>query len=121
MNFGTKLSCTESKTEQQEQGMLKKRGFTLIELLVVIAIIVILTAIIFPVFSRAKNAANRSADISRMNQLRAALQLYKADQGAFPPSLLGYVTLYTSGPQTGNVIPANQLKSYLFPPSCRQH
>jgi prepilin-type N-terminal cleavage/methylation domain-containing protein len=95
--------------------MLKKRGFTLIELLVVIAIIVILTAIIFPVFSRAKNAANRSADISRMNQLRAAIQLYKVDQGAFPPALLGYVTLYSAGPQTGNVIPADQLKSYLFP------
>jgi hypothetical protein len=50
-----------------------------------------------------------------MNQLRAALQLYRADQGAYPPALLGYVTLYTSGPNAGNVMPANEIKSFLYP------
>lgn len=89
------------------------RGFTLIELLVVIAIIAILAAIIFPVYARAKVAAYRSSDISNMNSIRNALQLYRADQGAYPPALLGYATLYTNGPGT-NVVPAEQLRSFLY-------
>lgn len=94
---------------------MKRRAFTLIELLVVIAIIAILAAIAFPVISRAKDAAYRNADISSMNTIRSALQIYRVDQGAYPPALLGYVTLYTTGPNTGQVIPANELKSYLYP------
>lgn len=94
--------------------MKRVAGFSLIELLVVIAIIAILAAIIFPVYSRAKNGANKSSDMASMNQLRTALQLYFADQDGYPPALLGYVTLYTTGPDIGNVIPANKLKSYLY-------
>jgi prepilin-type N-terminal cleavage/methylation domain-containing protein len=94
---------------------MRRLGFTLIELLVVIAIIAILAAIIFPVFMRAKANAYRSSDISNMNALRTALQLYRTDNGAYPPALLGYVTLYTSGPNAGNVMPANELNGALFP------
>ncbi|MFM9872086.1 MAG: type II secretion system protein [Fimbriimonadaceae bacterium] len=92
-----------------------KRAFTLLELLTVIAIIAILSAIIVPVFARVKDNAYRSQDLSNMNSLRSALQLYREDQGAYPPALLGYVTLYSSGPQIGNVIPANELKGFLYP------
>jgi len=95
--------------------MRNRSGFTLIELLTVIAIIAILAALTFPVFARAKDTAYRNGDISAMNNLRTALQLYRADQGGYPPALLGYVTLYTSGPNAGNVIPANALQSYLYP------
>ena len=94
-----------------------KKGFTLIELLVVIAIIAILAAIIFPVFSRVKDSAYRSSDLSNMNALRTALQLYRQDQGGYPPSLLGYVTLYDGEPYTGTgaMIPANALVGALYP------
>ncbi len=96
--------------------MLKTRkAFTLLELLVVIAIIAILSAIIVPVFTRAKDSANRSADLSSMNTLRSALALYRIDQGGYPPALLGFVTLYTSGPLIGQVIPANSTQGYLYP------
>lgn len=95
--------------------MRNRSGFTLIELLTVIAIIAILAAITFPVFARAKDSAYRNGDISAMNNLRTAVQLYRVDQGAYPPALLGYVTLYTTGPNAGNVIPANALQSYLYP------
>jgi prepilin-type N-terminal cleavage/methylation domain-containing protein len=97
---------------------LAKKGFTLIELLVVIAIITILAAIILPVYSQARRSAYRSADMSNMNQLRSALQLYRVDQGAYPPSLLGYVTQYSNGgnnPTTADVLPANFLQGALFP------
>lgn len=94
---------------------MKKQAFTLIEVLTVIAIIAILAAIIFPVYSRTKLSAYRNGDIANMNQLRTALGLYRADQGAYPPQLLGYVTLYSSGPQAGSVIPAGSVKGYVYP------
>lgn len=94
--------------------MKRKSAFTLIELLVVIAIIAILAAIIFPVFARAKVGAYRSSDITNMNSLRTALQLYRADNGAYPPALLGYVNTYSGDPLGADVIPADQLRGALY-------
>lgn len=93
----------------------KKYAFTLIELLTVIAIISLLAAIIFPVFARAKDSANRGADISSMNSIRTALQLYRTDQGGYPPALLGYVSPYEAGNPVGNIIPANAVTGFLYP------
>ena len=56
-----------------------KRGFTLIELLVVIAIIAILAAILFPVFSRAREQARKSACLSNMKQLGMGFAMYVQD------------------------------------------
>jgi prepilin-type N-terminal cleavage/methylation domain-containing protein/prepilin-type processing-associated H-X9-DG protein len=56
-----------------------KKAFTLIELLVVIAIIAILAAILFPVFSQAKAAAKKTADLSNFNQIGKAMMLYAND------------------------------------------
>jgi prepilin-type N-terminal cleavage/methylation domain-containing protein len=100
-----------------------RKGFSLIELLVVIAIIAILAGIAFPVFSRAKDSAYRSSDMSKLNEIRNALQLYRTDQGAYPPALLGYATGYmadgvTPGdpePTTANIVPAEQAVSALYP------
>lgn len=94
---------------------MKRFGFTLIEVLVVIAIIAILAAITFPVIARAKDSAYRSSDLNNMNSLRSALQVYRVDQGAYPPQLFGYVTLYATGPNAGQVIPATALSSFLYP------
>lgn len=93
----------------------RQQAFTIIELLTVIAIIAILTGIIVPVYSRAKDNANRSSDMADMNSIRVALGLYREDQGAYPPQLLGYVSLYASGPNIGNVIPAHEIKGYIYP------
>lgn len=93
--------------------MRRTSGFTLIELLTVIAIIALLAAITFPVYNRTRDAAYRNSDISSMNTLRTALQLYRVDQGGFPPALLGYVNPYqTNG---GTPIPADQIVGFLYP------
>jgi prepilin-type N-terminal cleavage/methylation domain-containing protein/prepilin-type processing-associated H-X9-DG protein len=56
-----------------------KRGFTLIELLVVIAIIATLAAILFPVFSRAREKARQTSCLSNQKQLGLAIMMYAAD------------------------------------------
>jgi prepilin-type N-terminal cleavage/methylation domain-containing protein len=68
-----------------------KKGFTLIELLVVIAIIGILAALLFPVFSRAKGAANATKAMSNVRQLVVATLLYAESEDDRPP-------LVTEGP-----------------------
>lgn len=57
----------------------REKAFTLIELLVVIAIIAILAALLFPVFSQAKEAAKKTACLSNTNQLTLGVILYSND------------------------------------------
>jgi prepilin-type N-terminal cleavage/methylation domain-containing protein/prepilin-type processing-associated H-X9-DG protein len=62
-------------------------GFTLIELLVVIAIIAILSAIVFPVFTTAKESGRRAKCMSQLKQLVAANLSYADDNsGHFVPA-----------------------------------
>jgi prepilin-type processing-associated H-X9-DG protein/prepilin-type N-terminal cleavage/methylation domain-containing protein len=56
-------------------------GFTLIELLVVIAIIGILTAMVFPVFARARESARQATCLSNLKQLTLAMLMYTEDNG----------------------------------------
>lgn len=61
------------------------KGFTLIELLVVIAIIAILAAILFPVFARARRAAQRTSCLNNLKNIVTACVMYGNDwEDRFP-------------------------------------
>lgn len=75
-----------------------RRAFTLIELLVIIAIIALLAAILFPVFSLARENARRSTCTSNQKQIGLALLQYAQDNdqrfpllgAAGPPQIPGW-------------------------------
>jgi prepilin-type N-terminal cleavage/methylation domain-containing protein len=60
-------------------------GFTLIELLVVIAIIAILAAILFPIFTTAREAGRRTKCMSNMTQIGKAMISYMGDWNCKSP------------------------------------
>lgn len=64
----------------------KQAGFTLIELLVVIAIILILSAILFPAFARARENARRTSCASNLKQIALGLIMYTQDNDSGLPS-----------------------------------
>jgi prepilin-type N-terminal cleavage/methylation domain-containing protein len=68
----------------------RPRGFTLIELLTVIAIIAILTAILFPIAGTVREQARASDCMSKQHQIWVSANVYRLDEGGFPPTLMGY-------------------------------
>lgn len=69
-----------------------KKAFTLIELLVVIAIIAILAAILFPVFTRAKEAAKKTQTLSNFKQYGTAAAMYLSDNDDLYPNAFSPIT-----------------------------
>lgn len=74
-----------------------RQGFTLIELLIVISIIALLAAILFPIFSRARENARRAACQSNLKQIGLAILQYAQDYDEImvPGNLDG--DFYTTG------------------------
>lgn len=75
-------------TGESKRANLKNNGFTLIELLVVITILALLAAILFPVFSRARENARRSSCQSNMKQLMLAVTQYTQDNDERLPPIM---------------------------------
>lgn len=59
--------------------MQKRRAFTLIELLVSIAILAVLSSLLFPVFSSAKEAARATVCLSQFKQVATSTLIYQSD------------------------------------------
>ena len=100
---------------------LKSRlGFSLIELLVVIAIIAILAALLFPVFSRAKEGVRQTSCMSHMHDIYVQVNQYKMDEGVYPSMLLGYAEKADGTPldptTSTTAVPLSSIKhGFLFP------
>jgi len=62
-----------------------RRAFTLLEILVVVAIIAILAAILFPVFSRARENARKASCISNLHQIGLGIAMYRGDYDGINP------------------------------------
>ncbi|MFH1187171.1 MAG: prepilin-type N-terminal cleavage/methylation domain-containing protein [Candidatus Levyibacteriota bacterium] len=62
----------------------KKEGFTLIELLIVVAIIGILATLLMSNFVGVRQRGRDAQRKSDMRQLQSALEMYRADEGAYP-------------------------------------
>lgn len=59
----------------------RRGGFTLAEVLVVIGIIVVLMALLFPIFGQTRSAAQSVACLANLRQIHAGLLQYAADNG----------------------------------------
>lgn len=66
--------------------MVTKRGFSLLELLVTISIMAILIAIGIASYSTVNKQSRDSKRKSDIEQLRSAIEMYRADNGFYPSS-----------------------------------
>jgi prepilin-type N-terminal cleavage/methylation domain-containing protein len=89
---------------------MRRLGFTLIELLVVIAIIAILAAMLFPVFSQAREKARQASCASNLRQISRAALMYAQDNedmmmiAPYPVVLAGQPRFF---------IPTDALQTYI--------
>ena len=80
-----------------------RRAFTLVEILIVLAIIALLSALLFPAFSRARESARATSCETNLQQIYLATQQYFADERRYPDSL---VDLLPSGAKFDDGTPA---------------
>ncbi len=82
------------------------RGFTLLELMIVMTIIVVLAAIVMPLYQKHVVAAREAVLRDDLHQMRKMIDTYAADKGKLPPSLdalveEGYLREIPVDPVTG--------------------
>ncbi len=94
---------------KQNRSKLSYKGFTLVELLTVIAIIALLAAILFPVFSAAREQARQANTMGNMHDIYLAARTFDEDNGRYPSSLFGYAQPSQPDLQTGSCTSSSPL------------
>jgi prepilin-type N-terminal cleavage/methylation domain-containing protein/prepilin-type processing-associated H-X9-DG protein len=89
----------------------RRAAFTVVEVLVVIAIIGILAALLFPLFSRARERTRQTTCFSNMKQIARGLTLYAHDYDQVMPVLGSQVPAIHGG--NGEIPYDRQLKPYV--------
>lgn len=80
-----------------------ERGFTIVELLIVIVVIGILASITIIAYNGMQNGATASREISDLQSIDRAIQLYYVDNGAYPST--GGVASWVGWSQLPNFVP----------------
>ena len=62
----------------------RTKGFTLMELIIVMALLAIIAAILIPMFLNTTDRARLRSDIQSARVIQNAMELYRAETGAFP-------------------------------------
>lgn len=92
-----------------------RRAFTLIEILVVLAIIALLSALLFPAFSRARESGRQATCQSNLQGIYFATQQYFQDERRYPDSLVDLLpggARFDDGSASGATLP-DSVNGYL--------
>ena len=81
----------------QQLAITKSSGFTLVELLIVTIILAILAAIVVPQFTATTDDARASAFDSNLAALRASVELYRQQHGAYPGNVAAAAAVCVNG------------------------
>ena len=92
--------------------MRRRSAFTLVEILIAISIIAILILVPFFAFSRVLAESRDNDRKDKANQIQAALEQYKADNGVYPNALdelveEGYMAAVPDDPFEGRIVPGS--------------
>ena len=83
----------------------KEKGFTLVELMVVIIILAVLTGIAIPSYIALRNRARIQATRSEMQNIATALEMYAADNDAYPAGAWAAAAALIEGGDYMNPVP----------------
>ncbi len=84
-------------------------GFSIVELVAVVGLLILIAAIVLPVFVRAKKGAKASACIANLSQIGKAVELYRSDYDQFLPPVTLSHDLMTKNSSDVNTIQYKQI------------
>jgi len=92
---------------------IKKTGFTLIELLVSLTIMAIIMGLALVAFQGSRKTARDARRKTDLEEIRSALEMYRADKGQYPPLDGGGWCTQISNPTYPQVKNALELGNYI--------
>ncbi len=80
----------------------KRSGFTIVELLIVIVVIAVLASITVVAYNGIQSRARDTGRVQKVKDISKAIELYKIDNGQYPPIQDGNSSESSCGSQTEN-------------------